>query len=361
MLDVLPTSAIAELERALRLRLFPSARPMDERVVELGFLAELLAELLPPASRDPEGAAPRRIDRTIYDTRRPAEAPGAPPSARLVERYGSWMNASRAADGLLADGRYLGTSKPWRTPARGQARADVYTREEVRAAIRACALELGCRPTANVYYEWARRKRARARQIGAQARRGEIPRAPRIPTLRSIYRLYPDGENRWSRAVDDAAITDAQVAEARQRRFSSSDASAETEPAASISDLTPVDLERLGLSEVEMKAIEGSGFGALPISKAVAIAQELGGSLDWLAGLVPERGQTVAPTAVFDAGEFSRRRRERGLAEAAVRGALGLGLGPYRRLLSGRDEPSLGQLTLLAGLLGIDSGLLVAS
>jgi hypothetical protein len=129
-------------------------------------------------------------------------------------------------------------------------------------------------------------------------------------------------------------------------------ATPDTSPLNLLRQLDPQHVGPSGPTIDESEVIEADGFGVLPLSRAAAVAYELGGSLEWLAGLVPQRGRAASPAAHFDAEEFLRRRRERGLPEATARGALGLMLGPYRRLLSGRDEPTLTQLATLSGLLG---------
>jgi len=131
MAATLERDGLVELERTVRLAVTPPARtPAERRVAELGYLADLLCT---HGNREPgqlarhlQAMAPaeqrvlvgrRRIvrlldqmpaalvDRVVYDELKPE---GVPSSDWLVDRYGSWKRACRAADGLLADGRTTG-------------------------------------------------------------------------------------------------------------------------------------------------------------------------------------------------------------------------------------------------------------
>ena len=203
MLDALEPAAILELERALRLRLQPTQSKAEQRVELLGFLAELLAQPLTDSTR-----STGRVSRRHYEQERPESAPQA---QRLVELFGSWQRACRAANGLLPDGRWTGRANPWAQPVRGRPRAKPYTKDEVRAALRACALELGRRPTFTDYDRWREEKRKHGDRV-------EGHRTRRLPPQRTIYRLYPTGANRWRLALADAGITDRDLAQAAARR-----------------------------------------------------------------------------------------------------------------------------------------------
>ena len=78
-------TTLVELDRAIRLTLNPPAKPAEQRLAELGFLAACLNPLPP---RPGFGFAV--LQRKEYDRRRPATAPK---SAVLVRRYGSWYAA----------------------------------------------------------------------------------------------------------------------------------------------------------------------------------------------------------------------------------------------------------------------------
>jgi hypothetical protein len=206
MLDTLELPALTELERVLRIQLADTPTAAERRVAELGFLAELMSEAHQRWSPEllPQLGDPRRIDRSTYDELQPVEAPGTPSSKRLVERYGSWMKACRAADGLLTDGRQHGPGLPWRNVNRGRPRTPKYTREEINAAIRRCARELNRIPGANDYATWVTAKKAKQRANGGNS--PHLPAAPteRLPSLGVLYRRYPEGPNRWRQAVDEA-------------------------------------------------------------------------------------------------------------------------------------------------------------
>jgi hypothetical protein len=72
---------------------------------------------------------PPYVERSLYDEGRSKEASDSPPSARLIERYGGWPRACRAAWGLLSDIRSFGPADPWSRPPR---------RPELRRGRRGC-------------------------------------------------------------------------------------------------------------------------------------------------------------------------------------------------------------------------------
>ena len=111
--------ALAELEQAVWLVLFPEQTARERRVAELGFLASLLRDR-PPR----EGSKYPVISRAEYETRRPRDAPRG---ATLVWRYRSWPSACHAASSLLPDGRWLERGRPWPTANRGRRREKPYT------------------------------------------------------------------------------------------------------------------------------------------------------------------------------------------------------------------------------------------
>jgi hypothetical protein len=181
-------STLLKLDRAIRLTLNPPARPAEQRLAELGFLAACLKPLPP---RPGFGFAV--LQRKEYDGLRPATAPS---SAVLVRRYGSWHAACYAAYGLQPDGRWTGPGRPWPS-SRGLAAPRSYNREEVHAALRQCRSDLNRRPTTNVYDRWRREKLDDARK------RGTTLRLPSVPV---IYRYYPAARGGWNSALHKAGL-----------------------------------------------------------------------------------------------------------------------------------------------------------
>jgi hypothetical protein len=82
MLDALSPAALREVERLLNARLYVEITPADEREDKLVLLMRL---------QQTHGRRPERI---VYDEVRP---PRSTSSRRLVEIYGSWTKACRAA------------------------------------------------------------------------------------------------------------------------------------------------------------------------------------------------------------------------------------------------------------------------
>src|SRR4051812_709019 len=97
MLNRLNPASKQEFTRRLHARVHAPKAAAERRLADLGYLAGLLDERPQPPERLPY------IERKIYDQRRPLEAPEAPLTARLTERYGSWERACYAAWGLLDD------------------------------------------------------------------------------------------------------------------------------------------------------------------------------------------------------------------------------------------------------------------
>src|SRR5215211_3628757 len=196
MIAQLPVAAVWELERALTCSLRPAASPAQERIAELGALARLLRAHGSRGAADPFST----VARGSYDRERPS---GAPSGRRLVERYGSWRKACRAADGLLPDGRSTGPGKPWRSHA-GAGPARVYSDADLVDAVRACAASLRRRPSSSDYYRWWRARRAYLRRVGS---------AQRMPSLTVITARLGG----WRAALAAAAISDADLARWRTK------------------------------------------------------------------------------------------------------------------------------------------------
>ncbi len=354
MIDALPGRDRAQLREALNAQLDQRLTPTEQRVHELLPLAAMLDEraqqdgIAPPRGGGKATWRPapaRRVERfpvvaqVGYDQRRPADAPSG---NALTRRFGTWTLACRAVWGLRADGRYSGLGKPWTNGTRGSNRPPRYTEAEALAAIRECALAYGRRPTSNLYIDWSARRRAHARACGSAP--------PRLPA----YKHYHDTYGGWSRAVALAAISDAELAEARAARG---------EPGSQVpEDQTPAG--RLRAADVDALAVTGvrprdlgqmltCGFGDLQLLRAAAVARVLGGSIAWLAGCDPHPGAPPTAQMVLDAAAVRQLRRERKIPEQAIRDHIGLTANEWRRLLDRRDHPSLRELVELAGLLSV--------
>ena len=348
MADGVSVVGLRELEAALTLHL-QDAPPTaaEKRTLELGFLAELLDTLTAPSATAAEGGddwpTVRQhpiIPRNLYDERRP---PTAPHSHRLVELFGNWPKACRAAHGLLPDGRTLGAGRPWSQPWGEQPTS---TQDEVLDALRACARAVLRTPTTTDYYEWCRAERRRLTAAGSRRR---------VPTLPVIYRRYGG----WDEAIAAAAITDRYLAAAHERSGPSGQ-TAIGGPRQALADLAADEFAALGFDDEERGRLVEEGFRGVALQRATGIAHALGGSLDWLAERTREPGQPAAPGVAFNAARFKELRRARALPEATVRRAVGLPLGPYRSLLNGSWAPTLGVVVELADLLGTDTAQLVA-
>lgn len=345
MLGTLSSSALAELESALRGRLTPTTTAAERRVAELGFLAQLLEEIKPSSSPRPEAGAEigrgrRRGDdvqvpllaREVYESRQPTESPASPTAAQLLERYGWWPRACRSAYGLQADGRSRGGSSAWAQPLAGKRRPR-YDIDDVRANIRRCAAELGRVPSAGDYHLWAREAKAKARATGAGTNAASDH--PRIPGISVVYRLFKKSgseENRWRAALADVGLTEMEVAVARTKRLEGVK--------------KPPAQERLSRAERE------SSIEALPLHQAIERARAQGGSLEWLAGRSLHLGAPPAAGSHFSPERLREARERRGVTDGELRAAVKLALGPWRRMLAGKIEPTFGQLTKLAAVAG---------
>lgn len=176
-----------EIHRLLAAELQPPPTAAQRRLAELSFLSSLLDGPLV------DGSEFRHCERLEYDRLRP---PGAPSSRHLVETYGSWPRACRAAYGLQQDGTTTGPGRPWPGALRGEPRPERFTRQEAIAAVQRCARELCAAgitnaPTSWQYDEWVRRHKLEAE------RRNQ---AVRLPSAAIVYRLFPTrraGLSRW--------------------------------------------------------------------------------------------------------------------------------------------------------------------
>ena len=196
MLEVASERTRHEIQRLLAAELQPPPTAAEQRLAELSFLSSLLNG---PVSGRSDFLVCERLE---YDRLRPPEAPS---SRHLVETYGSWSRACRAAYGLQADGTTTGPGRPWAATLRGERRAQQYKRKEVIAAVQRCARELGAAgiidtPTSWQYDEWVRRHKLEAE------RRSQTLR---LPSAKSVYRLFPRrqaGSSRWQVVLRAAGL-----------------------------------------------------------------------------------------------------------------------------------------------------------
>jgi len=350
MVRAAPPEAVAELERALWLTLTPEPTALEARLAELCALHALLVS--PAAHEAPGSWAPVQVDRHLYDRLRPEETPSA---KTLVGRYGDWASACRAALSMAADGRLTGPGKPWKARALGLTAPLAYTREECIAGYRACALTFGRRPTSNVYENWVLARRRRRRQGGRSGPAG--PSAPRLASRTSIRRHFP----RWSELASAAALTDAELDAAWRFRLCAlgvpapAPELAESSPAMRLRRLDAEALAAIGISDAERERLVREGLLGLPLGRAATLAHALGGSLDWLAERVSEPRPRSERSVVFDAAAYKRLRGAQKVPEDAVLETLDWTLGQLRRVITGRDEPSLGALVTIASLLGVEA------
>jgi hypothetical protein len=123
-------------------------------------------------------------------------------------------------------------------------------------------------------------------------------------------------------------------------------------PAGRLRAADPEALAAIGLRPDDFNAILKRGFGWIELPRAAALARLLSGSIAWLAGAEAEPGEPPAPGRIeLDSAAVRRLRRDRGLPERGILDAVGLTANDWRRLLDGRDAPTLEQLAELAGLL----------
>lgn len=187
MLEIASERTRREIQKLLAAELQPPPTAAEQRLAQLSFLSSLINGPIPAGLEFGE------CKREEYDKLRPLTAPS---SRHLVETYGSWPRACRAAYGLQEDGSTTGPGRPWPGARRGEPRPDQYTREEVIAAVRRCAAELSAAgitsaPTSWQYDEWVRRHKMEAE------RRSQTVR---LPSAAVVYRLFPTrctGLSRW--------------------------------------------------------------------------------------------------------------------------------------------------------------------
>jgi hypothetical protein len=289
------------------------------RARRLGFLAQLIEET---------GAA--RVPRVVYDQERPQTAPSG---QELVDEFRSWRRVCRAAAGVLPDGRINrrdGDNHP-RTPGE-RTKTPAYSRDEILTAIRRCALATGRKPTATAYERW------HDREIGKAKRHGKT--RPRIPTLSTIARMFP----RWPLAVAAAAIDERELEHAREAPLPQT----EQPPA----KLMPTELTRAAAGRLLTRkgTVDRQQVELLPLSEALVLCRVLDCSLEYLLGS-GDRGRAPEGTR-FAHETWKARLAASGVRERQLLQQIGMPLGPYRQLLRGKHEPTLGQHRIFAAIAG---------
>jgi hypothetical protein len=357
MTELLDNGALAELERALSLRIAGPPSAAKRRMQELGPLAELLRLEASKMQRGLDailsGVDVPQLTRDDYDTSCRLHAPGAPTSQTLSAAYGDWRRACIAAHGLLPDGRYRGCGQPWAAARRGRKRVPTYSRGEVGAALRLCSLELGRRPSSSDYCRWSSEKRralsARGVDIAHQATAEQ-----RIPSIGVLYRHYGGKKNAFTTAIGEAQLNDLEIAIARTQRLLAS-INVPLLPQGPLAQLELLDAEALtaaGIDETKLTLIREQGFGMLPFAEAVLIARTLDGSLDWLAGCAIEPGKPSAGGA-FRPDQVKQLMKVKRVESRQLIDALGLSHGPYRRIMNAADVPTLAEAAIVATVLQV--------
>lgn len=338
MLPLLDLSSVAEIEHALSLRLTPAPTPAERRWAQLGVLATLLNAFTEPGGRVPS------LARHAYEQHRERHAPKAPDHRTLVELYGSWVKACKAAHGLLPDGRYLGKGKPWPSPLLNRQRVPSYSLEELHGAIERCAAELGRVPSSGDYHRWSIEKKRHARRTGAKLR---------IPDIKVLYRLYTEGANRWQCAVAGARLNEVVIAQARAKKLLGAIGVPERPdaPLARLHLLTDEELANAGLAAETRPQVQRAGFGWLPLRQAITLANLLDGSLDWIAGRSLDAGDPPADTATFSADHLKHSLATSNVTPKALREQLELPVGPYRDLVTGKRDAVVAELVVIAAAL----------
>jgi len=335
MLGALNPLAVAELERALRLRLHPPRDLAQERFERLAALAELLADEgeLPDGDPDAWPGVP------VVPRRRFEQLHGPDTAKALVALHGSWLAACRAAASVCADGRRVGPGRPWATRPAVRDGHFRWSADACLAFVRRCALDLGRMPTTPDYTRW---RRALIDTPGNQTMRAPLPTT-----------ICKHCGPRWADVLARCGVSAEHLAEVRAGRLPA------IEPAPqSVADrldaLDEAQRQQLGLSATQARKLRGAkARGALPLSAAVELARTLDGSLDWLAeraqqpGAPPDSGVTVDVTRIRALREALR------IKEKTVREAAGLTLSEWRRLMSSDTEPTLGQIARLATVLRV--------
>jgi hypothetical protein len=172
--------------RRLALRLDPPETPAARYSRELSFVYELLRDIEPA----PGWTFPH-LPRTEYDDWRSGagQGAGAPSSASLVARYGSWLTVCFLTYRLFRGERTHAHPKPVRTGGRLE-----YTGDDAVHALRDCARALNRVPTWRDYQHWASVWRQR------------LP-AARYPSAPVVTRLYRE-RGGWCAALEAAGLAE---------------------------------------------------------------------------------------------------------------------------------------------------------
>jgi hypothetical protein len=184
MLAQLDPASQDSVRRRLALRLDPPISPLDRRLRELRFVAELLRPL-----RLRPGWSFAYTPRKDYDARRP---PDAPSSASLIARYGSWAEVCLHAYVLVAAATPRGLGLTSRKRGKRKRR---YCQQDAVAALQECARELNRIPSPNAYWYWR----------AAAERRYRITRG--YPSQAVVTRLYAK-RGGWIAALEDAELVE---------------------------------------------------------------------------------------------------------------------------------------------------------
>jgi hypothetical protein len=178
MLAQLEPQTQRRVRRLLALKLEPPAQTVTEsRTLELRAVADLIRNVPSPRRGHP------RVRRIDYDTQRPI---GAPSSASLVSRYGSWIavchHSHRLAEGLPTHA----------VKRRGQPMPR-YTRDHFVFALRECARELNRTPSRAAYRTW---------RAAVKRRRKKRDYYPSAPWFAQRYAA----QGGWVAALEDAGL-----------------------------------------------------------------------------------------------------------------------------------------------------------
>jgi len=135
------------------------------------------------------GATPSVADYEAVRSERRQRGDDAPSAVALINAFGSWLSAVRAAMRMQFRG---GAQRVASSHHHAKFRQPAYTRDEVVAALVRCHRTLGAWPTKWEYQEWAALDRRLAR-VHAKPE-------PRNPNLKQLRRLF----GKFEAAVDVA-------------------------------------------------------------------------------------------------------------------------------------------------------------
>jgi hypothetical protein len=159
----------------------------------------------------------------------------------------------------------------------------------------------------------------------------------------------------YQKALAAATITDQFIAGERTRRAGVAVHELPTAPRVRLTEAPSSQLAAVGLDPDLIRALAAEGFAELLLSQAVDLARFFGGSLDWLAERTPETGEPPAASTgtQVDAHAIRQLRTIAQISDTDLRAAIEIPLGPWRRVQTGRDIPTLGLTAAIAGALGV--------